>query len=108
MLQYPNLPLVEERFKNILKAENLITKGFNCSVIVFPQMWGSTSLGFEGLGGCAMTEAYTTVIIERNSGIYGVFFDESFAYMTDQVTPEFLEDLQKRNMKSVSEAKKYY
>lgn len=32
---------------------------------MFPQAWGSTSLGFGGIGGQAMTSAYTTVITDN-------------------------------------------
>lgn len=30
-------------------------------VVLFPQLWGSTALGYGGLGGAAMTWAYTVV-----------------------------------------------
>lgn len=30
-------------------------------VVVFPQTWGSTALGYGGVGGAAMTTAYTVV-----------------------------------------------
>lgn len=34
----------------------------------FIQTWGSTSLGFEGIGGQAFTDAYTTVIYVAHDG----------------------------------------
>ena len=36
------------------------------SVRVFPQMWGSTALGYGGLGGAAMSTAYTVVVQDDN------------------------------------------
>jgi hypothetical protein len=32
-------------------------------VTMFPEMWSSTALGYEGIGGAAMTPAYTVIII---------------------------------------------
>lgn len=31
-------------------------------VVMFPQLWGSTSLGYGGLGGAAMSPAYTVLV----------------------------------------------
>lgn len=65
---YPNLELLE--FKSLLKLQKThpIYRIKNIQVQMFPQLWGSTALGFDRddrgdacLGGQAMTEAYTTV-----------------------------------------------
>lgn len=59
-----------------LKADDFIKMVDNYSV--YPQTWGSTTLGFDGIGGSMMTTAPTTAI-EANGKIY-VFFGERFAY----------------------------
>lgn len=54
-----------------------------CSVLaMFPQMWGSTSLGFGGIGGAAMTSAYT-VVIEGPQSTVAVYFGGRYAYQVD-------------------------
>jgi hypothetical protein len=35
-------------------------------VYLFPQTWGSTALGYGGIGGSAMTTAYTVVVMNCN------------------------------------------
>lgn len=50
---------------------------------MFPQMWGSTALGFGGAGGQAMTTAYTIVIGCNHNYHYCVYFGGSFAYKLD-------------------------
>lgn len=35
---------------------------YDIEVVVFPQTWGSTALGYGGIGGAAMTPAYTIIV----------------------------------------------
>ena len=73
------LPVIKERFMNFLhdighlddNGHNISCNGFRCNV--FPQVWGSTTLGFGGIDGSAMTEAYTVVCNIAGTDIYGVF-----------------------------------
>jgi len=74
------------------------------TIIHFPQTWGSTALGFGGMGGAAMTTAYTTVIICRKNA--AVFFDGRHCYSVDDFKDNFMEDVNKRNMPSLSGAQK--
>lgn len=83
--------------------------------IVFPQIWGSTCTGFDvskdgspAIGGCAMTKEYTTVFHELLTDTYIIFFGERICYKVTNANAEFYEDLQKRNMASLSEAKRRY
>ena len=72
----------------------------------FPQLWGSTALGFSGgIGGSAMTEAYTTIFRYDNS--FYVYFGGNFAYAVDKPNETFYNDIQDRNMKPTGECKKY-
>jgi hypothetical protein len=74
---------------------------------VFQQIWGSTALGFDGWGGSSMTPAWTHVIATYD-GKFRVFFGGRFAYCVEYANEAFKEDLEKRDMKSVSEAKVCY
>nr|DAZ30843.1 MAG TPA: hypothetical protein [Caudoviricetes sp.] len=83
--------------------------------VMFPQIWGSTCTGFDvtengspTLGGCAMTKEYTTVIHELVTDTYIIFFGEKMCYEVTNANAEFYEDLQKRQMASLSEAKRRY
>jgi len=73
---------------------------FQCEVIaMFVQTWGSTGLGFGGLAGQAVTDAYT-VVIQGPGGHHAVYWGGRFAYLVDgqAQTPEqraaFEQDLQ--------------
>jgi len=71
------------------------------NVIHFEQMWGSTALGFRGMGGSAMTSAYTTVIICKQ--IAYIYFDGIFAFSVKE-DDKFREYLTKRRVPSIIEA----
>lgn len=81
-----------------------------CDFYSFPQTWYSTTLGFDGWGGDAITKAQTTVIIQqlpyfKNFAI--VYFGGQFAYTVYEYTGDFLNDLQNWKMASVRDAFKY-
>ena len=110
MKEYPNLPLIQERFWNAIKDLDFIqnTKYYpEFEVYVFPQTWGSTALGFGGIGGQAITSAYTTVIEELTFGIWGVFFGNRLADVIESPNDSFLEDLRRGNMSDYAMAGKY-
>lgn len=68
----------------------------DCRIIMFPEMWGSTALGYGGMGGAAMTEAYTVIVLhERKSAIY--WGCGQLGYLVDTGCPLFREQLDKRN-----------
>lgn len=50
---------------------------------MFAQTWGSTALGFGGIGGAAMTPAYTVVVLGP-SGHLAVYWNGTFAYAIEQ------------------------
>lgn len=83
------------------------------TVHLFKQGWGSTALGYDGIGGAAMTDAYTVVV--EFQGVYCVYFGcGRLAYKIDarQLTSESLEKFQKhldtRNIPSQHEMGKKY
>lgn len=75
---------------------------------MFPQTWGSTALGFGGIGGAAMTSAYTIILNSYLNGEYLVYFGGQFAYKINKPTDAFFEDIRCVNMYPVSSAKKRY
>ena len=73
----------------------------------FEQTWGSTALGFGGVGGQAMTSATTYVFIPIviNQKCF-VYFAGRFAYAVDY-SEKFMEDVLKCDMASVADSGKY-
>ena len=106
----------EEFIKALQKRKdelNHLTVDFD--VIVFSQVWGNTCTGFDittdgspTIGGCAMTKEYTTVIHETLTDCYCVFFGDRPCYKVTNANQNFYEDLTKRRMASLSEAKMRY
>lgn len=107
MRELPCLPLIAERHINAVKSLGVDYKYTDLSLRVFPQVWGSTALGFGGIGGQAMTAAYTTVVEDAYEGFYSVFFGERLAYLIQNPSDIFFEDMYKCNMKPVSQAGVY-
>jgi len=82
-------------------------------VILFPQTWGSTALGYGGMGGAAITDAYTIIVVSTIT--YCVYFGHSrLAYRVDlsKLSPkgreDFLTDVKNRNMASCKESTSRY
>lgn len=120
---YPNLELLEYKARQYasndeeVKAEVEVIKNkrkalgkdirnicFEFEAVVFLQTWGSTALGLSEIGGQAITEAYTTVMMERLTETYYVFFGGRLAYRIMHPKEEFYTDLKNRELKSVKEA----
>jgi len=103
----PCLPLIEERFVKAI-APHIDGKYYpDVEMYMFPQIWGSTALGFGGAGGQAITTAYTTVVTDIHYGYYGVFFGEGLAYLVAKPNHDFFEDLRKGQMASVANRGRY-
>ena len=73
----------------------------------FTQIWGSTALGFGGLGGQAMTVARTYVFVPVvcNQKCF-IYFGDKFAYEADWCEA-LKEDIDNHNMEPVNRAGKY-
>ena len=125
--RYPNLELLEYKARVALSRDEEFLEIFEerkknkkyayaeIDAVMFPQIWGSTCTGFDvtedgspALGGCAMTKEYTTVLHELLTATYVIFFGEKMCYKVTNANAEFYEDLQKRQMASLSEAKRRY
>jgi len=82
-------------------------------VTMFPQTWGSTATGYGGMGGAAMTSAYTIIVCYKMT-TYCVYFGcgrlaykLNWADMTPSGRDNFLNDMAARNMASVAKSGKY-
>lgn len=112
MKRPPDLCKIVDDFDDRIKPF-LVSKGINKSysddydLILFSQTWGSTALGFSGIGGQAITSAYTTVVIHEALGVIGVYFNEGYAYTVLCPTEAFIEDLKKHNLSGVRGHSKY-
>ncbi len=113
--KYPNLELLEFKARVMLSKDSEFTeevdkkrkenkyRSVEFEAIVFSQMWGSPAIG-----GCAMTKEYTTVMHELLTDSYIVFFGAEPCYKVTNANETFFDDLAKRRMASLSEAKKAY
>lgn len=68
---------------------------------MFSQTWGSTALGFGGIGGQAMTDAYT-VVVYGPMGDVCVYFGGRFAYHINRPNDRFQVDAQEHQMEKVA------
>ena len=65
---------------------------------MFPQTWGSTALGFGGIGGQAITSAYVCVIESGLIGQFAVYFGGRLAYVIQRPNASFMEDVARQRM----------
>lgn len=81
-------------------------------IVMFPQTWGSTALGYGGIGGSAMTPGYTIIITYHNH-ICVYFGCGRLAYKLDlsKMSPEgrdrYTRDVAAQNMASIRESERY-
>lgn len=91
-----------EQKAGVMKKRRPVESEIRCTH--FTQMWGSTALGFGGMGGAAMSEAYTSVIYLGS--LAAIFFDGRHAYtVTDSET--LREDIKNKKLVEISEKHKY-
>jgi len=127
MEKLPNLELLLYRAQQILSNDKDFIPTFNkvCAeakskgyflspdfdVEVFSQVWSNTATGFDEpntVSGQAITEAYTTVVHERITDTYVVFFDNKPCYKVDDPNDVFMDDLKNHHLKGIAEAKEKY
>ena len=124
MTRLPNLELLMYKASSIfLQEEEFLLKArklknyeiLDIEVETFPQTWGSTCTGFDitedgkaTIGGDAMTTEYTTVVHEKRTDFYCVFFGDRPCYAVHSPTKEFYEDLKERCLVSLSKSKERY
>ena len=105
-MKAPCLKDIEETFKiECYNADYEYFHKWGCEpeLYMFPQVWSSTALGFGGIGGSTMTQAYTTICQDLQSGYCGVFFGERLAYLIHNPTQQFFEDWKAQYMRPINE-----
>lgn len=70
-------------------------------VYAFPQIWGSTALGFNGIGGSAMTSDTTVVVLSLHNERAAVYFGGRHAYDVESVRGKFVKALKEMQMPAV-------
>lgn len=104
--------MINRDLKNIIRDILDINDYLKCDqdIVVFRsfmQTWGSTALGFNTIGGQAMTSRVTTVI-KTNDCKYYVFFGGRLAYCIEEPSEEFFKDLIDCHMVDCATAMKRY
>lgn len=88
------------------RQKSLMTTDF--WIYAFDQLWGSTALGFSGVGGAALTHATTYILIPKEAeNIAYVYFGNRFAYKCP-ANEEFLRDVRAYSVASVNDSKRYF
>lgn len=128
--RYPNLELLEYKFKQFVFSEGADILKNACFLKfradVFMQTWSTTATGFnleKYASGQAFTDEYTTVIemnwCIRTNGkekhfedcedvLFGIFFGNTLAYVLLNPNKKFYEDLKNRDMLPQREAAETY
>jgi hypothetical protein len=75
---------------------------------MFVQTWGSTALGFGGIGGQAITSAYVCVIESNLIGQYAVYFGGRLAYVIERPNSQFFTDISGQRMVDARLGKEFY
>jgi len=75
------------------------------NLISFSQTWGSTSLGFGGVGGQALTSAQTTIFTDDFHAV--VFIGGAFAYSVKEPVKQFWLDVSNHRIADVATASRY-
>lgn len=101
---------IDSEFYNRM-GYNLYKEGVRISdfdLFTFIQMWGNTSGGFEGVGGCAMTNQRTYVFIPNGGTceMCFVYFGGRFAYAVP-FSSKFMEDVKNQRVAGKSSYRKY-
>lgn len=123
----PNLELLLYKAQQILSNDEDFIPAFNkaCAeakskgyflapdfdVEVFSQTWSNTATGFDNpnaTSGQAITDAYTTVVHERVTDTYIVFFDNKPCYKVNDPNEYFMNDLERHHLKGITRAKEMY
>ena len=101
---------INETANQLLNIQTDISQRTQCEdfdIFMFEQTWGSTALGFGGMGGQAITAATTFVLIPYDEDCAFVYFGYGFAYRVDKPNKRFKEDILHGKMASVRESGRY-
>lgn len=96
---------------DMLSVDEFFREGGVGQTVAFIQRWGSTALGFKGMGGSAMTYG-TTIVVMDNKHVWNVFFGGNFAYKVGKTEDgdypkKFMEAMDKHQLPSQYDAEKF-
>ena len=112
--EYPNIPLLDYIFREHIQKfldQNDRVYVLNVDVYVFPQTWPNTGGGFAQPGcvyGQSFIKEYTTVLMDMDHNFAMVAFGNKPAYMIQNPNQEFVDDFNKKLMKTKHEALRHY
>ena len=93
----------------VSKTRRPTTRDFGVYAM-FPQTWGSTALGHGGVGGAAMTTAYTVVLECYHTQEFLVYFGGQWCYTVSRQSANieaFVEDCKNHCLTSKRQSEKY-
>ena len=115
--EYPNLPLLEEKFLNEAKEDIEKAKdkaGFyypDLQFEVFRQAWPTSLGGFyrkDEFSKMDLIFQYTSVLYDARINFYGVAFGNRIAYWTICPNEAFMNDFRNQEMKDIENAAQAY
>lgn len=71
------------KYKNDIYRGAIMQNWNNIDIHIVDQMWGSTSCGWGGMGGSAMTTKFNVVIENKRNNAFFVFWDGKLAYAAE-------------------------
>jgi len=95
--------------QGVAKTRRPTTRDFGVYAM-FPQTWGSTALGHGGMGGSAMTTAYTVVLECYHTQEFLVYFGGQYCYTVNRRSANiqaFVEDCKNHCLASKRQSEKY-
>lgn len=96
---------LQERITIALFLDNIYNNDDIADIWQFDQTWGSTALGFNGIGGSALTSALTSVVLKTDGNV-DVYFGTRKAY-TKKISQKIMDDVRKFQMASVMDSHIY-
>ena len=114
--EYPNLPLLENKFLMYLKLNDKEVEkdgykkhNFEC-LGVFLQYWPNTAGLAEdgGFSGQAISTYYTTVFAEHESHNAAIFQNNDLIYVLSEMNENFMDDLEHHDIKPLKFARMRY
>ncbi len=109
---YDLTPVVEDALDRLRKLYTgstddpdgcIYIKEAQLEVTSWQQLWGSTTCGFGGIGGAAMTKAQTTVIQNSIGHEVLVYHMNKFAYMLPRPNEKFFGCFEKHQLPGAAE-----